>query len=397
MALLIRIYAIIFGMETMLYMTRPVISLLGTQLGASTFDIGMLTASYAFLPVIFAIYLGKMTDRIGDKIPNIAGVIGMMVGLSLPYVWPSLTALYISQMIIGIARIMVTISLQNMVGRIASPAQRDQYYGWFSMSVALGGVFGPVLGGYIAHNTSYVHTFFISVLVGIIPFLLCWFIPTQMGERSLPSLNHAKTNRPDTSTGGSFSLLRSSTLRKALLSSALVLYSRDIFVAYFPLLGAEWGMSDIGIGWIIAIQSMAMVAVRLFLSPLTKRYSREVVLIGSILTAGIAFMLVPLTSPFILMAIISAAMGLGLGCGQPLSMTTIFNASPPDRTGEVLGLRLMSNRLSQMIAPLFFGFIGASAGIASVFYLSGIFLIGGALVTRTPSPKIERADQGRGI
>ncbi|TVX91951.1 MFS transporter [Paenibacillus agilis] len=396
MALLIRIYAIIFGMETMLYMTRPVISLLGTQLGASTFDIGLLTASYAFLPVIFAIYLGKMTDRIGDKIPNIAGVIGMMIGMFLPYVWPSLTALYISQMIIGISRIMVTISLQNMVGRIAAPAQRDQYYGWLSMSVALGGVFGPIIGGYIAHNTSYVHTFFISVLVGIIPFLLSWFIPDQRGERSLPALNHSKSNNPDAG-GGSFSLLRSTTLRKALLSSALVLYSRDIFVAYFPLLGAEWGMSDIGIGWIIAIQSMAMVAVRLFLSPLTKRYSREVVLIGSILIAGIAFMFVPLTTPFILMAVISTAMGLGLGCGQPLSMTTIFNASPPDRTGEVLGLRLSTNRLSQVVAPLFFGFIGASAGIASVFYLSGIFLIGGALLTRTSSSEVEEHSKTSGL
>ncbi|WP_084508803.1 MFS transporter [Paenibacillus assamensis] len=395
MALLIRIYAVIFGIETMLYMTRPTISLLSTQLGASTFDIGMLTASYAFLPVIFAIYLGKMTDRIGDKIPNMAGVIGMMIGLFLPYVWPSLTALYISQMIIGISRIMVTIALQNMVGRIAPPAQRDQYYGWLSMSVALGGVFGPVLGGYIAHHTSYVHTFFISVLIGIIPFILSWFISGQREERSLPAMNHAKVSRSN--TGGSFGLLRSSTLRKALLSSALVLYSRDIFVAYFPLLGAEWGMSDIGIGWIIAIQSMAMVAVRLFLSPLTKRYSRELVLIGSILIAGFAFMLVPLTTPFILMAIISTIMGLGLGCGQPLSMTTIFNASPPDRTGEVLGLRLSTNRLSQVIAPLFFGFIGTSAGIVSVFYLSGVFLIGGAILTYTPSSKGKEQSNKRAL
>ncbi|MBD8500021.1 MFS transporter [Paenibacillus arenosi] len=394
MALLIRIYAVIFGIETMLYMTRPTISLLGTQLGASTFDIGMLTASYAFLPVIFAIYLGKMTDRIGDKLPNMAGVIGMMIGLFLPYVWPSLTALYISQMIIGISRIMVTIALQNMVGRIAPPAQRDQYYGWLSMSVALGGVFGPILGGYIAHHTSYVHTFFISVLIGIIPFILSWFISGQREERSLPAIN-AKINRSN--TDGSFGLLRSSTLRKALLSSALVLYSRDIFVAYFPLLGAEWGMSDIGIGWIIAIQSMAMVAVRLFLSPLTKRYSRELVLIGSILIAGIAFMLVPLTTPFILMAIISTIMGLGLGCGQPLSMTTIFNASPPDRTGEVLGLRLSTNRLSQVIAPLFFGFIGTSAGIVSVFYLSGVFLIGGAILTHTPSSKVKERSNNRAL
>lgn len=63
-------------------------------------------------------------------------------------------------------------------------------------------------------------------------------------------------------------------------------------------------------------------------------------------------------------------------------MTTTYNASPKDRTGEVLGLRLAINRLSQLIAPMMFGLLGTWAGVVSVFYVSGAFLIGGAFLTK---------------
>ena len=42
----------------------------------------------------------------------------------------------------------------------------------------------------------------------------------------------------------------------------------------------------------------------------------------------------------------------------------------------------MTNRLSQFIAPVFFGAVGGWVGIVSVFYVSGAFLIGGAFVMR---------------
>ncbi|USG68352.1 MFS transporter [Brevibacillus ruminantium] len=89
-----------------------------------------------------------------------------------------------------------------------------------------------------------------------------------------------------------------------------------------------------------------------------------------------------LSTNVILFCILSCLMGVGLGCGQPISMTTTYNASPKARTGEVLGIRLMTNRLSQLIAPVFFGAVGGWIGVVSVFYVSGAFLIGGAFVMK---------------
>jgi MFS family permease len=276
--------------------------------------------------------------------------------------------------------------MQNVLGKAATKENRDHYFSVFSTVVAFASFIGPVLGGTLAEHVSYASVFMVSVAISVIPIGCSLLIPAMVGQK--------KEKAPD-DAGNSFTLLKIPLLRKALATSALVLYSRDIYVAYFPLYASHLGISDSSIGWIIAIQGLAMVPVRLFLAKLAEVAGRDKVLLFSILTAGISFLLIPFVSNMVLLLILSAIMGVGLGCGQPLSLTTTYNASPKTRTGEVLGLRLASNRLSQLIAPLFFGVIGSWGGLVAVFYISGAFLLGGAFLTKEKTrPAEEKVSVG---
>ncbi|MDQ0876086.1 MFS family permease [Paenibacillus sp. V4I3] len=372
--MVLRVVIIItIGFQVMLNITRPVVTLFASHLGANTFEIGMVTAFYAFFPLFFAIYAGKISDYVGDRLPIILGTVGMTVGMAFPFCYPSMWSLYTSQAIIGVSQLFINISLQNVLGNAATPKNRDQYFSIFSMAMSLGSVIGPVVGGYLVEHFSYTFAFLVSMFTGLIPIAISFFIPVII----------RKNEQSDHAFSGSMSLLKIPILRKALVSSALVLYSRDIFVAYFPLFAKQQNILPSVIGWIIAIQGISMVAVRFFLPKLIIIFGRNRILLASIFTAGISFFLVPFTSHFYFFCVLSALMGAGLGCGQPLSMTTTYNASPKMRTGEVLGLRLASNRLSQLIAPLFFGLVGSSVGLVSVFYVSSALLIGGAYLTRS--------------
>jgi MFS family permease len=359
--------------HTMVSITRPLITLYASHLGAGTFQIGMLTAAFAFFPLIFAIHAGKITDHLGDRIPIILGASGTALGMALPYLVSTMGSLYASQIIVGVSYLFVNISLQNVLGNAATKENRDQYFSMLSMFVSLGGFIGPVIGGYLAEYYSYAFAFLIAAILGILPIVFSLFIP----------LIRIRKEKAEAGTSSPLTLLKMPLLRKALATSALVLYSRDIFAAYFPLLAVKFGLTASQIGWIIAIQGLSMVAVRLFLTRLTVKYGRNQILLVSILTAGISFILIPIVGHVYLFGLLSALMGVGLGCGQPLSMTTTYNASPKTRTGEVLGLRLATNRLSQLIAPLIFGMIGTWGGLLSVFYISGVFLIGGAFLTKS--------------
>jgi len=368
------VLSIAFIFHFMLNITRPLVTLYAAKMGANTFDIGILTAIYAFFPLIFAIHAGKITDRIGDRLPILFGMITASVGLILPYLFQTMWALYASQIIVGMAHIFIIISLQNVLGNAATRQNRDQYFGIFSTVVALAQFLGPVVGGYITESTSYTIAFLISASFGIIAIIISFWIPIIIKNSTSAS------SLPPTST---LSLLKMPVLRRALGGSALVLYSRDIFVAYFPLYATKLAMSDSSIGWIIAMQGLAMVPVRFFLVTLSKRIGRARLLLISVLIAGLSYFIIPFTQNVPILVLLAIIMGAGLGCGQPLSMTTSYNASPRGKTGEVLGLRLATNRISQIIAPLLFGGIGSGLGLISVFLFSGIFLVGGAFLTYT--------------
>lgn len=373
--MVLRVVLIIaFSFQLMIQLTRPLLPLYATNLGASTLEIGILTAVYAFFPLLFAIHAGKITDRIGDRIPIISGMIFASLGLLAPYLIQTLWSLYISQIIVGISHIFIIISLQNVLGNAANKENRDHYFGIFSMVVALSQFIGPVMGGYLAEYTTYSFAFFVSAIIGSVPIVTAFWVPVLLAK---------KMKGPIPEGGSALNLLKIPQLSKALAGSALVLYSRDIFVAYFPLYAASLNISDSNIGWIIALQGLAMVPIRFFLTRLTVWMGREQLLLSSILVAGISFLVIPFTSSIPLLMLLAITMGAGLGCGQPLSMTTIYNASSKSKTGEVLGLRLATNRISQLIAPILFGLIGSGVGLISVFLVSGAFLMGGAFLTHS--------------
>ncbi|WP_240419493.1 MFS transporter [Paenibacillus periandrae] len=370
------VLVLVLGFQIILNMTRPVVTLFAVEMGAGIFEIGVLTASFAVFPLFLAVYAGRIADRAGDKLPIIAGLIGLTAGVALPYCFPTMWALYLSQVTVGSSQIFLAISLQNLLGNASPQEKRDHYFGMFTTTVSLGGVIGPIAGGYLAEHFDYPSVFLTSIFMGLVPIALAFSIPFAKRWKRVK-------RQP---VGSTFHLLKMPLLRKALLSSVLVTYSRDIFIAYFPLFGNQLDVSDSTIGLVIAFQGLTMVAVRYFLGKLTEVFNRNHILLVSIIVAGISFLLIPAADSEWKLIVLSAFMGAGLGCGQPLSMTTIYNHSPISRTGEVLGLRIAANRLSQLIAPLFFGLIGSWTGVVSVFYISGAFLVGGSVfITSKPS------------
>lgn len=365
---------VLFGVHFVFNMTRPLLSLYASSLGAGALEIGLVASAYALLPLVLAMRLGRLADAMGEKLPGVMGAAGVVVGMSLPFLFPSMEALYLSQIIIGVSHTLCLIALQSVVGHASTDGARDRNFGMLAMAASLGGLVGPVVGGYVSEYWSYRSAFLVASLVGVVPVAFATL---------LPSLPRRSRSRPvTTEPGGSLGLLKIPALRYAVAISALVVFTRDIFIIYFPLLAKQAGVAESTIGWIIAVQGLAIVVVRLFLGRLTLALGRERVLLASILIAGVAFTLVPFVSQIALLGLLSVLMGLGLGCGQPISIATTYGASPKNKTGEALGLRLAVSRLSQFIAPLLLGAIAAWIGLLSVFYISGACLVGGAFVLR---------------
>ena len=76
-------------------------------------------------------------------------------------------------------------------------------------------------------------------------------------------------------------------------------------------------------------------------------------------------------------------LGLGVGSGQPMSMSLIYALAPSGRTSEAAGLRVMVNNVAHLFIPLFFGSVGAAFGFVPVFVSNAVMLAaGGAFMRR---------------
>ena len=79
---------------------------------------------------------------------------------------------------------------------------------------------------------------------------------------------------------------------------------------------------------------------------------------------------------------LSFALGLGLGAGQPLVMSLLHSHVPTGRMGEAAGIRMALIQALAVAVPLVFGALGGSLGLLPVFWCVGLSLAGGALYAR---------------
>jgi len=358
--------------------TRPLVSLMAFDLGASPIEIGLIVALFPFLPFLFAIQMGQYVDRLGFKIPIIFSSFFCSVSLIIPYFVESLHGLYISQIIGGVMQTIFVISAQTMAGKTAEASieSRDKNIMKFSIGVALGSFVGPLIGGVASDQYGYPMAFGVLGLIAIFSTFFSVFLP-----KTLISIEKNITFKP--SIFNSLNLLNSVNVRRAFMISILILLGKDIYIAYFPLLALEFGLNNQQIGLIISVNAAAGILIRWSIPKLLTFMKRSSLIVYSIFLSGVCMILLPFLSDWYTLLFLSFILGLGLGIGQPLSISTTIMYLPENRIGEGLGLRLSANRMTQALAPLGVGLIAEVISMSGVFWFVGAIVVLGSKGTRT--------------
>ena len=122
---------------------------------------------------------------------------------------------------------------------------------------------------------------------------------------------------------------------------------------------------------------MAVLIVRGLLPRLTRSLGEERVMSYSMYVAGAGFLLIPMFEGALPLMLLSFVLGLGLGCGQPLSILMTYNRAPAGRSGEALGVRFAVVNFTHMASPLAFGTLGSALGVIAVFFSNAALMFGG--------------------
>ena len=359
--------------------SRVVISLYAIDLGANPFAIGALVSCYALCPLLFAIYAGRFIDRIGPRLPMLAGTAGLMLGLLLPVVSPGLPLLYVTALLLGSSFMFFFVAVQGVTGAVGAPEDRARNYSFLSIGFSMASLLGPLVAGFSIDHLGFRNALLVLSGALVLSLLAQWWC-----ARWLPR----PPRNPGKQSGQSFmDLLRIPPLRRMFIASGFLSGAWDLYTFYLPVYGHGVGLSASAIGMILATFSAATLVIRLAL-PMMARQNDEIrILTWALFVASIAYLLFPFFTHAGALAAISFLLGLGLGIGQPLSMNLIYNLAPAGRTSEAAGIRVTVNNMAHVTIPLLFGGIGSALGFAAVFISNAVVLFAGAVVNNRSAPR----------
>lgn len=367
--------------------SKVLVSLFAIELGASPLTIGALISMYAVFPLLLAVYAGRITDRIGVRWPMVLGSFGMTIGLALPALSGSTPMLFAAAALLGFANIFFHVSCHNLIGSLGEGHERTKNFSTFSLGAAISGMLGPVVAGFSVDHAGYAPAFAGLAVIVVLPgFALL------LSARLIPAKVRVKAEKHP---GGLRELLANRPLRNTVVTSGLIITGIDLFNFYMPIYGRSVGLQASTIGIVIGMQAAAAFVVRLWMPWLAKRFTEKWVLVWSLLLAGMTYFLFPFFQNPLVLAAISFVLGLGLGCGQPLSIVQTYNHSPPNRSGEALGLRLTVNKLTQISVPLAFGSLGAIFGAYPIFWANAVLLLMGGYITSRNTADGAKTDEPR--
>jgi len=350
------------------------VSLAAIALGASPFTVGVLVALFAVVPMVAAVSMGRLIDRVGVRGPLVAAAAAVALGLATAFAVPALSTLFVVSPLVGTGFMLLHVAVNHAAGTIGTAAERIRNFSLLALGFSTSGFLGPILAGFAIDALGHWRTF---LLLAAFPALGA--AAAALGRGALPAA-HSRGGPP--AGRHPFELLANRTLRRILVVSAISNMTWDLFTFLIPIYGTGIGLPASDIGLVLGAFGAAIFLVRIALPFLARRLREWDLLLVTLLVACATYLLFPLVTRVPLLMALAFVLGAGLGMSQPLVMSLLYGAAPAGRAGEAVGLRTTFLNFSQTFIPLASGALGAAFGMLPVFWMMAVALGAGAAVTR---------------
>jgi MFS family permease len=268
----------------------------------------------------------------------------------------------------GLSHVVAIIAIQTLIATRSAKQGYDKRFAHLAFVASLGQLIGPAAGAIASGEGSPEGTTRAFILAAIFAGVA---VPIFVWVR-LRDPGHAHADKREEATRPPLvDILRAPGMMAAMLASLTVLSAIDVLVVYLPALGEERGIPVAVIGGLIAVRAGASMASRLLIGRLVDRLGRQRLLVTSMVLSSVSIVLLPFV-PLPVMFAVMVVGGMGLGIGQPLTMSWVAARAAPGARATALSVRLMGNRLGQVTLPLVAGTAAAVTGAAGVLVATGL-------------------------
>ncbi len=151
--------------------SRITVTLFAIHQQSSTVTIGLLMAMYALLPAFLSVPAGRWIDRIGIEKPFRLGAILVGIGTLVPFVWPTMTALYFTSMIVGVGFMAINVAAYHAVGDMSAPQERAVNFSYVALGFSTSTFIAPILAGVAIDSFGHRSAFLLLALFTVLPII----------------------------------------------------------------------------------------------------------------------------------------------------------------------------------------------------------------------------------
>jgi MFS family permease len=379
-----RILVVLVLTQAAMFLARPVTSYRALALGADERLIGLITASFAVVPLLVAVPLGRVADRRRPVGMLVGGVVVLVASYVLLGLAGTLGELALWSALLGLGHLALMLAAQSLIAQQSENSRHDRDFGLMAAAVSLGQLIGPALGGLVLSadtagslEGATTRAFLVAAGLSILVLPACWGTSTGGERRGRP--------RPDGQPMSARDIVRAPGVPAGMFASVAILAAVDIVTAYLPVIGERLGIGPAVVGALLSLRAVASILSRLLIPWMVRALGRVRLIAVSAAGSALAMAALPMPDGAVALAAVLVVAGFFLGIGQPLTMSLIVQAVPNDSRGTALAIRLTGNRVGQVATPAAAGLVAGAAGIAAAFWLlGGLLVLAAATVVRRP-------------
>ena len=354
-------------------LVAPIFPHYAMDLGASYALLGFIVSIYGAAQLITQIPIGRLSDRVGRKKILLLGLITFTF-MPLLYIYASdAYFLLLIRALGGVGASAVWPLAMALIVDQTGPEGRGAALGFYNASFYSALAFGPLFGGGLYDLFGIQAPFIFWALLGVASVIIV-YLRVQEPEKKRVSIGDLPQRTRERLVNPGYQTTFMACCSVVLWVGIVGGFNYTMLPGY----AAGLGLSATDVGMIYLVYGGSTALSNIYFGHQADRGRRKILIFAGCLAGAIAFAFLPHASNLVQVAILFAALGSGLGVGNPAAAALIADTTCTSRRGEIFGIFNTSRMAGVVIGPLVAGLTADAYGVNGAL---AVFVVIAAAVT----------------
>lgn len=325
-------------------------------------------------------YTGRLANRIGRK--NLL-IIGWLIAIPVPFLLiyaPNWSVVILANVLLGLSQGLTWSSTVVMKIDLVGPKDRgfamglNEFAGYFAVGIV------AFFTGFVANSYGITpYPFYIGIFLSVVGLLLSliWIKDT----RSFVHQEHSSDKTVEMKNIFVETTFKNKTLSSVTQAGLVNNLNDGMIWGLLPIILVSLNFNNENIGLITAIYPTVWGIGQLFTGKMSDHYSKKGMLFWGMLMQGIAIFFIPYSESFILLAGLSAILGLGTALVYPTFLSTIAAATSPKQRAESVGTFRLWRDLGYAFGAIISGITADLFGVEyAILIIAGLTIVSSFII-----------------